>query len=475
MSGWDEQLASTRADYLDRLEQLGFRRTEPQTVDGTLDMSAGSKKITIAVGERFPFFPPSIRVRDSDLTRSWHLDPDDFLCLYTRDDHNAAPWQDPTALLGRISEWFNEAAAGWPDDVPVLDAERYLHSDSSEALLLYDDLTPFLGRYARLRQGPNGLLTLERTNPPPVRARRGERRKFARVVDVGSLEYPPRDWDDLLEIIPDADVVEREVRAYRISALVLVYSRAGHSGVLAAHVFPLKDGSVAATAYRSASAHKHTTQYRSGIHRRDLEPKRVLVVGVGAVGSFLSDMLARDGVGHLTLRDGELLHPGNIVRHLCGVDAVGLKKVFAIERMLSDRSCVVSCEPTSLVDPSELPTLFEAHDLVIDATADGAVTRMLGQAAETFGRHILSVCVQNDGDTTRVDVIPPISGDPLPPSPQRTSAAPAFFEGGCGDPISPTPPHAVIDAAALAARHAVGLLVSRTIHGAGELRDTPNS
>jgi hypothetical protein len=114
---------------------------------------------------------------------------------------------------------------------------------------------------------------------------------------------------------------------------------------------------------------------------------------------------------------------------------------------------------------------MQGHDLVVNATADFATTALLHLTAEALDTHILSAALQNDGATYRIDVLPPLgNAEPLPPSDaDATSAQQLLFDSGCGSPISPTPPHAVIEAAAATVRHAIGLLVDRPLHPAGEV------
>jgi hypothetical protein len=47
---------------------------------------------------------------------------------------------------------------------------------------------------------------------------------------------------------------------------------------------------------------------------------------------------------------------------------------------------------------------------------------------------------------------------------------PEVFEAGCGEPVSPTPPHAVAEAAATAVRHIIGILTGTPVSDAGEER-----
>ena len=131
----------------------------------------------------------------------------------------------------------------------------------------------------------------------------------------------------------------------------------------------------------------------------------------------------------------------------------------------------ISIDNTPLNSTTEAEEVIACCDLVIDATADGSVTSMLHHVALATGNRVISACLQNDGDTFRVDVIPPLTGDPLPMTLQREQGGDQAFEGGCGDPVSPTPPYAVLEAAAMTTRHAVGLLCGQPLSPSGEVRE----
>ena len=68
-----------------------------------------------------------------------------------------------------------------------------------------------------------------------------------------------------------------------------------------------------------------------------LQQAHVLVFGVGGVGSFVVESLARCGVGALTLVDGDVVAPSNLNRQIhATVETVGRKKVDVMrERILS--------------------------------------------------------------------------------------------------------------------------------------------
>ena len=78
-----------------------------------------------------------------------------------------------------------------------------------------------------------------------------------------------------------------------------------------------------------------------------LASARVLVVGVGGVGSWCAEALARTGVGALTIIDGDVVAPSNINRQCPATAAtMGRPKVEAMrERLHSVNPC---CEVTAV-------------------------------------------------------------------------------------------------------------------------------
>ncbi|MEO0037249.1 MAG: hypothetical protein RIQ59_460 [Bacteroidota bacterium] len=72
-----------------------------------------------------------------------------------------------------------------------------------------------------------------------------------------------------------------------------------------------------------------------GLH--NLKNSKVLVVGVGGVGSFAAEFLARAGVGNLTIVDGDVVDVTNINRQLPALHStVGLSKIEVVGNRLMD-------------------------------------------------------------------------------------------------------------------------------------------
>jgi len=96
----------------------------------------------------------------------------------------------------------------------------------------------------------------------------------------------------------------------------------------------------------------------------------VAVVGIGGVGSWAVEALARCGVGQLTLIDLDHVAESNINRQIHALDTtVGMAKVQAMRERIAhiNPACVVHCVE-EFVEPANWPTLLPSPvDAVIDA------------------------------------------------------------------------------------------------------------
>lgn len=96
----------------------------------------------------------------------------------------------------------------------------------------------------------------------------------------------------------------------------------------------------------------------------------VVVVGIGGVGSWAAEALARSGVGHLTLIDLDHVSESNINRQIQAVEAsLGQAKVLAMrDRIHSfNPACQVTCVE-EFVEPGNWPALLlQGVTAVIDA------------------------------------------------------------------------------------------------------------
>lgn len=101
-----------------------------------------------------------------------------------------------------------------------------------------------------------------------------------------------------------------------------------------------------------------------------LAESRVTVIGVGGVGAYAVEMLARAGVGHLTLIDGDVVSPSNLNRQLPALHStLGEPKVEVMRRRVLDINpeCGVKAEMRFIGTDDIAATFDPAPDFVIDA------------------------------------------------------------------------------------------------------------
>ncbi len=95
-----------------------------------------------------------------------------------------------------------------------------------------------------------------------------------------------------------------------------------------------------------------------------------MVVGIGGVGSWAAEALARSGVGQLTLIDLDHVAESNINRQIHALEGtVGQAKVLAMRERIGqiNPDCVVHCVE-DFVEPANWPALLPHQvDAVIDA------------------------------------------------------------------------------------------------------------
>lgn len=102
-----------------------------------------------------------------------------------------------------------------------------------------------------------------------------------------------------------------------------------------------------------------------------LSQSHVMVVGVGGVGAYAVEMLARAGIGRLTIIDGDDVAPSNLNRQLPAlVSTLGVPKVEVMKRRIADMSpgCIVDARHGFLTAEDMEPLLDSLKpDFVVDA------------------------------------------------------------------------------------------------------------
>jgi hypothetical protein len=124
-----------------------------------------------------------------------------------------------------------------------------------------------------------------------------------------------------------------------------------------------------------------------GLLSPTLAERRVLIVGAGSVGSYVTETMTRSGVGAFTIVDPDSVEPANLGRSAYRVADLGLAKARAAADL------VLSINPRARVavhearhEEVDLAALVAESDLVVAATDDPQAQTRLGHFAYWLGR-----------------------------------------------------------------------------------------
>lgn len=121
----------------------------------------------------------------------------------------------------------------------------------------------------------------------------------------------------------------------------------------------------------------------------------VLVVGAGGLGGYVVELLARFGVGRITLADGDGFEESNLNRQLLSATGnlgrnkarVGAERVRAICPLVRIEAL------DFFLDASNVSMALHGMDIVVDALGGIAPRRMLHEAASAAGLPVVSAAV----------------------------------------------------------------------------------
>ncbi len=101
-----------------------------------------------------------------------------------------------------------------------------------------------------------------------------------------------------------------------------------------------------------------------------LKNAHVLVIGLGGVGSFAAEFLARAGVGNLTIVDGDTVDITNINRQLPALhSSIGKRKVEVVSQRLMDINPDLHLHPINqFLEPENMQAILEGSqfDYILD-------------------------------------------------------------------------------------------------------------
>ena len=480
-------IASLEAFRVD-LVKLGFEPvpgTDHRSWRGPIHPAFGgltdAQAMEIVFGMGWPYQPPAVLVQGLNTNHSML---NGFVCLWRADDASRQ-WETVDGLFGRIDDWCERAKSGWQDDDLPFDA--YLNFESKWPLMAtldYDSLRTGIGRRGNMA----GVLT---TKPDMLRLRPGPTSSPGELrglwFQVGQLQAPPP--RKLSELPRHLNRAQRRGLAKALSrrqmpdglrpsggvdVILFSWDRRDRTDLLIMALKGIGDN-VEAAVLMAEPNDERTLRLRAGPDAEILKGRKAVLFGVGALGGHVAVTLAESGLAALRIVDGDLLSPGNVVRHVAGHDQVGRRKVDAVRAVIGNHAPwtdVESVVPSvNSGGPTGIIKLVEDADLIIDATGNEAFVYSVALVAEKQGKPFVSGALYRGGFIGRVQRKALDSDTPINSRPNSTSYPPIpggdskvdFLEPdvGCSAPVNNAPPTSVLACASLISQAAIDVLTGR--------------
>jgi len=116
-----------------------------------------------------------------------------------------------------------------------------------------------------------------------------------------------------------------------------------------------------------------------GMFKRRVIRKKYAIIGAGAIGSMVSELLVRSGVWKLLIMDGDILSVGNLSRHTLAIKDINHAKATGLKERLESINSHVRVEIVNeYLSYNNLDALTTC-DVIIDCTAKDSVIDVLSK------------------------------------------------------------------------------------------------
>ncbi len=141
--------------------------------------------------------------------------------------------------------------------------------------------------------------------------------------------------------------------------------------------------------------HPNQIQNRGRL-QEGLQTSRVALIGCGALGAPIAEMLVRGGVHHMTLFDDDQIDIGNLARHTLSLTDVGNGKAAQLAQRLN--SLNPHAEVTQIaskigLDNEDVSNQLENYDIIVDCTGDDELLHTLADISLSHQVHFFSMSI----------------------------------------------------------------------------------
>lgn len=133
----------------------------------------------------------------------------------------------------------------------------------------------------------------------------------------------------------------------------------------------------------------------TGVVDNSVTERSALLIGLGALGSEVAELLAKAGIGKFYLCDSDCLMTSNVTRHLGGVGDFGKPKTDVVRDRILEINPYLEFGADDIVYGSavgsldRLASMIASADLTICTTADESVESVVNQIAVIKGKPVL--------------------------------------------------------------------------------------
>lgn len=118
-----------------------------------------------------------------------------------------------------------------------------------------------------------------------------------------------------------------------------------------------------------------------------LREKRVCIIGCGGLGGYVIEMLARFGIGQITVVDGDVFNETNLNRQLfCLMPTLGRSKAFtSAERVETIDPEIRVNVVAAFVQKDNVLDIIKGHDVIVDALDSNTARSIVMDACKASG------------------------------------------------------------------------------------------
>lgn len=435
------------------LEESGFRLDE-EVKEGrlifhlTCPKKIGVNKLVVLFPDSYPYFRPYVYAQDRIAIR--HQNPFNLnLCLLGRSTINWLPESDTAAslIISRVPEILIRSSTPFgtpPDSGEDQQGEPFsrYYLYSLEAQVVFDETVSDLEKERcgfgklSLREGSDiqagkiaGVITQLVTRKREVISNCLD---FYKCQGKEVFEFRWFYLDQPLQIFEPKDLLVKveskfespaKPRRFRGGDLTVIFFkeevRAGELGLGAVGLLRRANGrnTHSANFIRCVPGSKDALLERvANVH--GLQNKSVAIIGVGCVGSELAISLAKAGLEHIYLVDGDGVEITNSARWPLGFDSIGKSKVAALKNHIEKnfpQSSVSAIERTIGAPPESGTTneldffysLSKKVDLIIDCSVEIGVQAATTSIFRWLGKPVIVASTTNGGLGGLVKLVEP--------------------------------------------------------------------